>query len=264
VFCPSCGKPNDQDARFCSSCGAEFTVVARRRAQTTSPGPAQPAAEAPDGVAHQDSSPGERPATKSGQPSPRVSGTWWLMPVFLGWLGGLIAWLINKEKEPKKARSMLITGIVVSVALAALWTVGALVLGLLPSIAGLAQLARPAPGTPAVQVQSDSGLVTPGDSTPKAKRQARRKPKREERRQRRDERRRRTRTGSSRGSHSVPRQLQAIVTDAKGERFAVIDNRRYHSGDRVEDRTLILVETDVVMYEYKGKTHTARIGEQLH
>jgi hypothetical protein len=33
----------------------------------------------------------------------------------MGWLGGLIAWLINKDADPQKARAMLITGIVISV-----------------------------------------------------------------------------------------------------------------------------------------------------
>ena len=43
-----------------------------------------------------------------------VSGAWWLLPILVGWLGGLIAWLVNKEIDPPKARAMLITGIVVS------------------------------------------------------------------------------------------------------------------------------------------------------
>jgi hypothetical protein len=46
-----------------------------------------------------------------------VSGAWWLLPIFMGWLGGLIAWLVNKDVDPRMARAMLITGIVVSVLL---------------------------------------------------------------------------------------------------------------------------------------------------
>lgn len=45
----------------------------------------------------------------------RVSGAWWLLPIFMGWLGGLIAWLVNKEVDPQRARAMLITGIAISV-----------------------------------------------------------------------------------------------------------------------------------------------------
>ena len=44
----------------------------------------------------------------------RISGAWWLMPVFLTWVGGLVAWLVNKDKAPKRSRSMLIWGIVLT------------------------------------------------------------------------------------------------------------------------------------------------------
>ncbi|MGD0855993.1 MAG: hypothetical protein ABSA18_09355 [Dehalococcoidia bacterium] len=50
-----------------------------------------------------------------------VSGAWWLLvilPILFGgwnWIGGIIAWAVNKNKDPKKARSMLIWGIVISV-----------------------------------------------------------------------------------------------------------------------------------------------------
>lgn len=47
----------------------------------------------------------------------QVSGAWWLLPIFMGWLGGLIAWLVNKDVDPQRARAMLITGIAISVAL---------------------------------------------------------------------------------------------------------------------------------------------------
>ena len=57
--------------------------------------------------------PWSRPAT----PQRRVSGAWWLLPIFMGWLGGLIAWLVNKDVDPQRARSMLITGIAISVVL---------------------------------------------------------------------------------------------------------------------------------------------------
>jgi hypothetical protein len=58
---------------------------------------------------------GTAPAVKT------VSGAWWLLvilPLLFGgwnWIGGIIAWAVNKDKDPKKARSMLIWGIVLSV-----------------------------------------------------------------------------------------------------------------------------------------------------
>ncbi len=45
-----------------------------------------------------------------------VSGAWWLLvilPILFGgwnWIGGLIAWAVTRNKDPKKARSFLITG----------------------------------------------------------------------------------------------------------------------------------------------------------
>ena len=50
-----------------------------------------------------------------------VNGAWWILvilPVLFGgwnWIGGIIAWAANKDKDPKKARSMLTWGIVISV-----------------------------------------------------------------------------------------------------------------------------------------------------
>ena len=54
----------------------------------------------------------------------RVSGAWWLLPIFIGWIGGLIAWLVNKDVDPKQARAMLVTGIASSVVV---WVVISLV-----------------------------------------------------------------------------------------------------------------------------------------
>jgi len=44
-----------------------------------------------------------------------VNGLWWLAPILLGWLGGVIAWLANRDVDPRVARNMLITGIVISI-----------------------------------------------------------------------------------------------------------------------------------------------------
>jgi hypothetical protein len=45
----------------------------------------------------------------------------------MGWLGGLIAWLINKDVDPQKARAMLITGIIISAAILLLFIAAATV-----------------------------------------------------------------------------------------------------------------------------------------
>jgi 4-hydroxybenzoate polyprenyltransferase len=43
-----------------------------------------------------------------------MSGAWWLLPILMGWVGGLIAWLVNKDVDPKRARAMLVTGIAIT------------------------------------------------------------------------------------------------------------------------------------------------------
>jgi hypothetical protein len=63
-----------------------------------------------------------------------VSGAWWLLvilPILFGgwnWIGGIIAWAVNKNKDPKKARSMLIWGIVLSVIFIVVATIGIIVM----------------------------------------------------------------------------------------------------------------------------------------
>jgi len=51
----------------------------------------------------------------------RVGAAWWLLPILLGWLGGLVAWLVNKDVDPERSRAMLLTGIAVSVAVLVLF-----------------------------------------------------------------------------------------------------------------------------------------------
>lgn len=48
----------------------------------------------------------------------KVSDAWYLAPFFLGLIGGIIAWLANKDRDPEKARNFLIFGLVWTVILA--------------------------------------------------------------------------------------------------------------------------------------------------
>ena len=56
----------------------------------------------------------------------KISGAWWLMPVFL-------TWVVNRGKAPKRAKSMSIWGIVLTFVYPIIWFLGiwivALVLG---------------------------------------------------------------------------------------------------------------------------------------
>jgi len=72
----------------------------------TGSAPAAPAAPAP----------APEYASPFGRPTRPVNGAWWLLPILLGWLGGLIAWLVNRDADERTARMMLVVGIAISVA----------------------------------------------------------------------------------------------------------------------------------------------------
>jgi hypothetical protein len=44
-----------------------------------------------------------------------VSNIWYLAPIILAILGGALAWFVNKDKDPEKARNFLIVGVVMTV-----------------------------------------------------------------------------------------------------------------------------------------------------
>ena len=58
------------------------------------------------------------------------SGLWWLAPVLLAFIGGLLAWFMNKSKEPGKAKAMLWTGI----GLTAVYAVAVFVFAIMPGM----------------------------------------------------------------------------------------------------------------------------------
>jgi len=96
-YCRKCGATNPADSSFCEACGAGLS---EGKAKAGTGSRAQP--------------------TRAVGSTP---GAWWLLPILLGWLGGLIAWLAVKDKDPGMARSMLIVGIVLTVLGVVLWTI---------------------------------------------------------------------------------------------------------------------------------------------
>lgn len=64
----------------------------------------------------------------------QVSDAWYLVPFFLGIIGGLIAWFVNKDRNPKKARNFVIFGFV--------WTAIAIVLYFVVIVALIATMFR--------------------------------------------------------------------------------------------------------------------------
>ncbi|MFL5767100.1 MAG: hypothetical protein ACJ758_04565 [Actinomycetota bacterium] len=78
------------------------------------PSRSEPAAPAPDRGAF-------------GAPSPRpspVSPAWWLAPILFGLLGGLVAFLVNRDRDARTARTMLIVGASITIVLTFLYYAG--------------------------------------------------------------------------------------------------------------------------------------------
>ncbi|MEX2459200.1 MAG: hypothetical protein WD770_09465, partial [Actinomycetota bacterium] len=107
---PTWSFPRTQDGW--AQAWAQFSAV-EPQAQPVGSSVAPPAPYAPAPYA---------PAPYAGAPQPGyaappqpVSGAWWLLPIFVGWLGGLIAYFSVRDRDRGKAKAMLWTGIIISV-----------------------------------------------------------------------------------------------------------------------------------------------------
>jgi hypothetical protein len=90
IFCPNCSTANMSDSMFCISCGKP---ISPRSIPVSPPTPA----------------PFSQPIQAS---SSKTSAAWWLLPLVFNWLGGVIAWMVVREKDKAKAKRLLIFGIV--------------------------------------------------------------------------------------------------------------------------------------------------------
>lgn len=106
------------------------------------------------------------------------------------------------------------------------------------------------------------GTKRPAERTRKDKRRDERSESRRASRQRRSERSQRG--VSVRQDYSATHRLQMIVVGAQGQCLAVIGSRQYKTGDEIEGRKLSDVRADEVLVEYRGKTYTVRVGQQLY
>lgn len=80
----------EKKTKFCSNCGAEIDIKAKICPKC--------------GV--------EQPIIPE-----KVSNWWYVLSFFLGIIGGVIAWAVNKNRNPKKAIRFLITGLVLPIIL---------------------------------------------------------------------------------------------------------------------------------------------------
>ena len=132
LVCAACHKEVDGKS-YCQACVDKLfaaTEVTTEQAPTTVPSAPEPAPQQAEnekvGSATvvqaaktiDPTTPPEKPSTapeKTGVIQPRttqsVSNLWWLLPILLAWIGGLVAWSAVKGRAPQKARYMLFGGI---------------------------------------------------------------------------------------------------------------------------------------------------------
>jgi len=83
IICPECNSTNTSDSVYCENCG--ITLVSQT---------------------------GMRSSLAASIPvKKKTSAAWWLLPIFLGWVGGLLAWLTVRGKNKSKAMGLFLAGI---------------------------------------------------------------------------------------------------------------------------------------------------------
>lgn len=109
--CASCGANNPPGSVFCESCGNRLAQPAPARASARPQPAAAPAASAVV----------SRTTTATTEEKQLTSGAWWLLPIVLAWIGGLIGFVVVREKDKKKANGLLLLGIIMTFAWPMIW-----------------------------------------------------------------------------------------------------------------------------------------------
>ena len=119
-FCTSCGAELRSGAGFCGKCGTTIEQ-GNSNPQPAYKNPRQESFEEYEnnyvGRVGGNSNPQPRYNNSQGNGpyGGKPSAAWWLLPIFLGWIGGLIVWLGVKDRDPRMAKNCLILGIILSV-----------------------------------------------------------------------------------------------------------------------------------------------------
>ena len=118
-FCTSCGAALRSGATFCGKCGIEVEQG------YSNPQPAYKNTRQEAFEEYENDYVSRAGGNSNPQPrynnSPRngpyvgVSAAWWLLPIFLSFIGGIIAWACVKDRDPGMAKNCLILGIVLTV-----------------------------------------------------------------------------------------------------------------------------------------------------
>jgi hypothetical protein len=105
MFCPKCGKEETGNAAFCRGCG--------ERLGSPVIGAVKPSC--PKCLRGIDGDPAFCPycsePLKAGV-GRKTSWAWWLLPILLTWLGGIIAYLCVRRTDPAKANRLMTVGFI--------------------------------------------------------------------------------------------------------------------------------------------------------
>ena len=125
MICPQCQAENEEGARFCGNCGAILPEQQIYCPQCGAPNPADSrfCGDCGTGLAPEEPQPVYAVSDQYVVARKKTSWAWWLLPIYLAWVGGLIAWAVVRDDDRSKARGMLILGIVMTVLWFLLWVV---------------------------------------------------------------------------------------------------------------------------------------------
>ena len=119
TFCIGCGAALRPGAGFCGKCGTKLDQ-GYSNPQPAYKNPRQESFEEYENdyvgrvVGNSNSQPRYNNSPSNG-PYVGVSAAWYLLPIFLSFIGGIIAWVCVKDRDPGMAKNCLILGIVITV-----------------------------------------------------------------------------------------------------------------------------------------------------
>ncbi len=117
--CPKCQNELDENNKFCKKCGAKNEYFGGKIDSVVIP--ADETMGWDNNIPNPPSNPPQQQPPPQQTPPPpyphrhQRSGAWYLLPIFFSWLGGLIAWAVIRDDDPKKAKNCLIIGIILTV-----------------------------------------------------------------------------------------------------------------------------------------------------
>jgi hypothetical protein len=108
-YCAHCGAKIEPTSKFCSSCGRATSLAAAEETATAGEGRGARIVKDVGG------------GRVAGTEEKRASAAWYLLPIFLGFIGGLIMFFVLKDEDRGRAKGGLKLGIILSVIGFILW-----------------------------------------------------------------------------------------------------------------------------------------------